>query len=106
MSPIIQCILVRNKNSSRIIQLNDIFLDASETVLNEVKIEAKKELMEIGLDRKIFNVSEDLSRLGGNAQDILNNIPSVTVDVDGNVSLRGSSNVRILVNGKQSGLVD
>ncbi len=91
--------------ASRVIRLNDIFLNASETMLNEVRIEAKKELMEIGLDRKVFNVSEDLSRLGGNAQDILNNIPSVTVDVDGNVSLRGSSNVRILVNGKQSGLV-
>jgi outer membrane cobalamin receptor len=87
------------------IDLETIALQASETILKEVRVEAKKEQVEIGLDRKIFNVSEDLSRFGGNAQDILNNIPSVTVDVDGNVSLRGSSSVRILINGRQSGLV-
>jgi hypothetical protein len=91
--------------SRRKINFNDILLQPSEKILEELEIKADKPLMEIGLDRKVFNVSEDLSRLGGNTQDILNNIPSVSVDIDGNVSLRGSSNVRILVDGKQSGLV-
>ncbi len=93
----------RQKNG--VVQLNDIFLTPSDKILEEVKIRGKREQVQIALDKKIFNVSEDISRFGGNAQDVLDNIPSVTVDVDGNVSLRGSDNVRILINGKQSGLV-
>ena len=89
----------------RTIRLDDIYLRASDQMLQEVKVKGRREQVVMSLDKKVFNVSEDLSRIGGNAQDVLDNIPSVTVDVDGNVSLRGSGNVRILVNGKQSGLV-
>ena len=87
------------------IQLKDIYLVPSDKILEEVRVEGKREHVQIALDKKIFNVSEDISRFGGNAQEMLDNIPSVTVDVDGNVSLRGSGNVRILIDGKQSGLV-
>ena len=87
------------------IQLNEIYLTSSDQMLEEVKVTGQREQVVMSLDKKVFNVSEGLSRIGGNAQDVLENVPSVTVDVDGNVSLRGSSDVRILINGKQSGLV-
>ena len=61
--------------------------------------------MELGLDRKVFNVESNIAAAGGSARtDLLRNLPSVTVDLDGNVSLRGSQNVRFLVNGRPSGL--
>lgn len=87
------------------VRLDKIYLKASDQMLEEVKVEGRRDQVEMLLDKKVFNVSEDISRFGGNAQNVLDNIPSVTVDVDGNVSLRGSGNVRILINGKQSGLV-
>jgi outer membrane receptor protein involved in Fe transport len=82
-----------------------IKLQSNAQMLAEVEVIAEKSTMQIGLDKKIFNVGKDLLNRGGNAADILDNIPSVTVDIEGQVSLRGSSNVRILVDGKQSGLV-
>ena len=80
-------------------------LTSSAGLLNEVVVQAEKSTMELSLDKKIFNVGKDLSNKGGSATDILGNIPSVSVDVDGNVKLRGSDNVRILIDGKPSGLV-
>lgn len=85
--------------------LGNIRLSPSETSLNEVVIQAEKSTMELTLDKRVFNVGKDLSNAGGSASDILSNIPSVSVDQDGNVKLRGSDNVRILVDGKPSGLV-
>ncbi|MFQ3212579.1 MAG: outer membrane receptor protein involved in Fe transport [Marivirga sp.] len=73
--------------------------------MSEVVVVAKKPQMEMKLDKRVFNVGQDLSNIGGNAESILDNLPSVTVDVDGGVSLRGSGNVRILINGRPSGLV-
>lgn len=73
--------------------------------LDEVIVQAEKSSMELSLDKKIFNVGQDLANAGGTASDILMNVPSVSVDPEGNVKLRGSDNVRILVDGKPSGLV-
>lgn len=73
--------------------------------LDEVVVQAEKSSMDITLDRKVFNVGKDLANMGGTASDILMNIPSVAVDPEGGVKLRGSGNVRILVDGKPSGLV-
>ena len=84
--------------------LGDIFLAVKATTLDEVEINAQKSRMEFHLDKKVFNVGRDLSNIGGTASDLLDNIPSITVDIEGNVSLRGNSNVRILVNGRPSGL--
>ncbi len=84
--------------------LGTIRLRSSAKSLQEVTIQNEKSLMEMALDKRIFHVGKDLTSAGGNAADILNNVPSVSVDVDGNVSLRGSS-VRILIDGKPSGLV-
>lgn len=73
--------------------------------LQEVEIRAEKSSMELALDKKIFNVGKDLANAGGTAIDILSNVPSVVTDTEGNVRLRGSDNVRILIDGKPSGLV-
>lgn len=82
-----------------------IGLKSSLSQLNEVIIQGEKPLMELSLDKRIFNVGEDLANAGRTTADILMNLPSVTVDSQGNVRLRGSDNVRILVDGKPSGLV-
>ena len=73
--------------------------------LEEVEVVAQKDQVQLALDKRVFNVEESLARVGGSASDILDNIPSVTVDVEGNVALRGSQNVQILIDGKPSGLV-
>ena len=85
--------------------MDDILLTSTSQNLDEVIVQAERSSLEIELDKKVFNVGKDLSNAGGTAVDILGNIPSVSVDVEGNVKLRGSSNVRILVDGKPSGMV-
>lgn len=73
--------------------------------LDEVVVQGEKTIMELSLDKRIFNVGKDLANAGGTASDILMNLPSIAVDPEGNVRLRGSANVRILIDGKPSGLV-
>src|SRR5687767_10099850 len=86
------------------IEAGNFSLEIDETVLEETVITTETGQMNIGLDKKVFNVSKDLSSIGGNASDVLQNIPSVTIDIDGSVSLRGNPNVRILIDGKPSSL--
>lgn len=85
--------------------LGKILLKSDTETLVEVEVVAEKSQMMLSLDKRVFNVGKDLANAGGSAEDVLNNVPSVTVDVEGNVSLRGSSNVRILIDGKPSSLV-
>lgn len=85
--------------------IGDIHLSFSANTLEEVVVQAEKSSMTLSLDKKIFNVGKDLANAGGSASDILTNIPSVSVDPEGTVKLRGSDNVRILIDGKPSGLV-
>jgi hypothetical protein len=85
--------------------LKTIFLSPDAQALDEIEIIAEKSTVEIHLDKKIYNVGKDMTVKGGTASDVLDNVPSVDVDVEGNVSLRGNDNVRILINGKPSGLV-
>jgi outer membrane receptor protein involved in Fe transport len=82
-----------------------IMLTSKITTTEEIEVTAEQDFMETQLDKKVFNVEKSLVSQGGTATDVLKNIPSVTVDADGNVSLRGSTNVKFLVNGKQSGLI-
>lgn len=91
--------------SDKNIELGTIVLKANTKLLNEVVVKGEKSQMELQLDKRVFNVGKDLSNIGGNASEILNNVPSITVDVEGNVALRGSGNVRILIDGKPSGLI-
>jgi outer membrane receptor protein involved in Fe transport len=84
--------------------LGQVQLSTDSKTLNEIEVVAEKSTMELQLDKRVFNVGQDLANLGGSATQILDNIPSVSVDVEGNVSLRGSQSVRILINGRPSGL--
>lgn len=72
--------------------------------LDEVVVIAERSTVEIKLDKKVYNVGQDMMVKGGTASDVLDNVPSVSVDVDGNVSLRGNENVRVLIDGKPSGM--
>src|SRR5690606_34716386 len=85
--------------------LGNIQLTHSDSeVLQEVVIEAEAPSMQLGIDRKVFNVAQSLVSAGGSATDLLANVPSLSVDMDGAVSLRGSSSVRILIDGKPSAM--
>ena len=85
--------------------IGNIALNIDVSMLDEVEVRAERTQVEIRLDKKIYNVGQDITVKGGNVSDVLANIPSIDVDFDGNISLRGNSNVRILINGKPSGLV-
>ena len=86
-------------------KVGKLSLDLNTLELQELTVQGQKSSMEFQLDKKVFLVGQDLSALGGTTSDLLVNVPSVTVDPDGTVKLRGSSNVRILIDGQPSGLV-
>lgn len=88
----------------RSIELGNLSITVNSTTLDEVEIRAEKSETQFSLDKRIFNVGKDLANRGGTAEDILDNVPSVTVDIEGAVSLRGSEGVRILIDGRPSGL--
>jgi len=89
--------------SHPLINLGTIKMRTSKgNVLSEVNITAQKSPMQLGIDKKVFSVEQSLVSEGGSASDLLQNVPSVSTDVDGNVSLRGSTGVRVLVDGKPS----
>ena len=87
------------------LDLGEIELEVEVNALNEVEVMGERTEVEIRLDKRIYNVGKDITVRGGSVADVLENVPSVSVDVDGAVSLRGNNNVRILINGKPSGLV-
>ncbi|WP_158838481.1 TonB-dependent receptor domain-containing protein [Polaribacter sp. L3A8] len=86
-------------------KLGIIKLQENASSLDEVVVIAEKSTVDIRLDKKIYNVGKDMTVKGGTASDVLDNVPSVDVDPEGVVSLRGSENVRILIDGKPSALV-
>ena len=96
---------IKNLMISETKDFGQIGLKISQNLLNEIELIAEKTEVEIRLDKRIYNVGKDLTVRGGNVADVLGNVPSVSVDLEGNVSLRGNDNVRILINGKPSGLV-
>lgn len=87
------------KNKPQVIA-DTIFLKPGETTTEEIDVTAERSLIEFKADKKIYNVETSILDKGGNATDLLRKIPSVSVDQDGNVSLRGSSNVRFMIDGK------
>ena len=82
-----------------------ISLNPNMTTTDVIEVTAEKDFMETSIDKKIFNVEKSIVSQGGTATDVLSTIPSVTVDADGNVSLRGNSNIKFLIDGKPSGLI-
>ena len=73
-------------------------------MLKEVTVTGQQSSMRLEVDRKSFDVNQQIANSGGSASDVLENIPSVEVDNDGNISLRGNESVEVWINGKSSGL--
>lgn len=89
--------------SNKSINLNTVYLEEEAVQLEGVEIVKEKSIMEQKIDRKVINVGKDLISAGATASEIMNNIPSVSIDPQTNaISLRGNSNVRILIDGKPS----
>jgi len=85
---------------SRLVELGDIVIAADVELLEGVEVEAEREQVSVQIDRTVYNTADDPAAAGGTATTVLETIPSVDVDVDGNISLRGSGNVAVLINGK------
>ncbi len=90
--------ITSNKN------LGDIKLKFAQSELDEVEVVAETTQLEVRLDKKIYTLGKDLTVAGGTVTEALENVPSVSVDIEGGISLRGNDNVRILINGKPSAL--
>lgn len=86
------------------LNLGTVALETSTSQLGEATVTAERSTMRLEVDRKSYNIGADLSNVGASASDALENIPSVEVDQDGNISMRGSSSVEVWINGKPSGL--
>lgn len=93
-----------DKSITESINLGTVSLGLDIESLDEVEIVAERTSVEIKLDKKVYNIGKDLTTAGGTVSDALNNVPSVSVDIEGGISLRGNENVRILINGKPSAL--
>ena len=84
------------------VDLGEIRLTPQTDMLKEVELVGEKSTTEFRLDKRVFNVGKDLSSTGASALEVLDNVPSVTVSIEGQISLRGNSGVQILINGKPS----
>ncbi len=87
------------------VNLGKIGLKVNTQKLGEVNIVTERELFENKIDRIVYNAEKDDNNKGGNASDVLKKVPQVTVDLEGNVQLRGSSNIRVLINNKPSSIM-
>ncbi|NNG08734.1 MAG: TonB-dependent receptor [Arenibacter sp.] len=95
---------LNNQNLRSSTDLGTIRLSLDVAQLAEVEVIGERTTVELRLDKKVYNVGSDLTVKGGSVTDVLSNVPSVSVDVEGNISLRGNESVRILINGKPSAL--
>lgn len=94
----------RNREVISDLDLGEIVLGMAAADLDEVVVTAETTEVDVRLDKKIYSIGKDLTTQGGTVSDALNNVPSVDVDVEGGISLRGNDNVRILINGKPSAM--
>ncbi|MGV3696261.1 TonB-dependent receptor domain-containing protein [Flavobacterium sp.] len=98
--------VVAQKQLDAATNLGTTALEEDATQLKEVVVRAEKTTVEIKLDKKVYNVGSDLMVKGGTVSDVLDNIPSVTVDVEGNIALRGNENVKVLIDGRPSNAIN
>ena len=94
-----------NQNISVDTNLGNILLETESNQIETVVIRSEKTTVDIKLDKKVYSVGQDLMVKGGTVSDVLDNIPSVTVDSEGAISLRGNENVKVLIDGKPSNAV-
>ncbi|MEP2935580.1 MAG: TonB-dependent receptor [Gilvibacter sp.] len=99
-----QTITRNNVSITKNIELPTVAMEIDAASLDEVVVTAETTEVVVRLDKKIYNIGKDLTTSGATISDALNNVPSVTVDVDGAINLRGNGNVRILINGRPSAL--
>ena len=92
-----------NKNN-KTSDLGIIRLQPDVAIIDDVTVTAERTYIENKIDKKVVNIGKDLLTAGASATDIMSNLPSVDVDIEGNVSLRGNSNVRILVDGRPTNM--
>ncbi|MEO5603375.1 MAG: TonB-dependent receptor, partial [Cyclobacteriaceae bacterium] len=92
------------KNGS-VIDMGKVFMVPETRVLEEVTVLGMQDLIDEKVDRLVYNAEKDVTTKGGNASDVLRKVPLLTVDLDGNVSLKGSQNVKVLINNKPSTIV-
>jgi len=97
---------IKAKNIKEATNLGSISLSEDATQLDAVNIRAEATTVQIKLDKKVYSVGQDLLVKGGTVSDVLDNIPSVTVDADGTIALRGNENVRILIDGRPSNAIN
>jgi outer membrane receptor protein involved in Fe transport len=97
---VIPDISVSKKN--RITDLGELFLEQANYQLNEVTISADKNMVDFKIDKKVVNVAQHANAAGGSVAEVLENVPSINVDIEGNTSLRGSSSFTVLIDGKPS----
>ncbi|MFA5403613.1 MAG: outer membrane beta-barrel family protein [Ignavibacteria bacterium] len=96
---------VKANKDKKEINFGTIKLEINNELVQEINVEGEAPTMTFEGEKKIYDAKKDLTAQNGNVLDMLKNVPSVTVDNDGNVSLRGSSNVKILIDGKPSALL-
>jgi outer membrane receptor protein involved in Fe transport len=96
----------KGRNLQENTNLGTISLTDDATQLEGVELRAEASTVEIKLDKRVYNVGQDMMVKGGTVSDVLDNVPSVSVDVEGNVSLRGNENVRILIDGRPSNAIN
>ncbi|KAA5547767.1 TonB-dependent receptor domain-containing protein [Adhaeribacter rhizoryzae] len=87
------------------LQLKNFKLSPEAKMLGAVEVTGQKALVEDKGDRLVYNAEKDISNAGGTAADVLRKVPTLTVDLDGNVQMRGNSNIKVLVNGKPSAMM-
>jgi outer membrane receptor protein involved in Fe transport len=97
--------LIFTKTLSKKTDLGSLQLTPKENQLTGIDLVGRRSDVEIRLDKRVYNVGQNLNAKGTNVSDVLENIPSLSLDLEGNLELRGSTNVRILIDGKPSGLV-
>ncbi|GAB4044004.1 TonB-dependent receptor [Spirosoma litoris] len=87
------------------VQLGSILIAAEGKTLGEVTVAGQKAIVEDKGDRLVYNAEKDISNAGGTAADVLRKVPTLSVDLDGNVQMRGNGNIKVLINGKPSAMM-